>query len=68
MIDHPVLPIRVAIHSSHCEIPSGTRLELTTEHNLPRLLQPCGLVAMACMWPVWVDVTVQLLIDHKHAP
>ena len=42
-------------------------LELATEQNLARLLQPCGFAAVACMWPLWDDVMVQVLIDHKHA-
>ena len=39
-------------------------LELT---NFAQLLQLCGLAAVACMWLVWGDVTVQALIDHKQA-
>ena len=32
-----------------------------------RILQLCGFAAVACMWLIWGDVTVQALIDHKHA-
>ena len=42
-------------------------LELATEHNLAPLLQPCGLAAVACMWPLWDDAMVQFLTDHKRA-
>ena len=32
-----------------------------------QVLQPCSLAAVACMWPVWGDITVQVLTDRKHA-
>ena len=34
-------------------------LELATEQNLVQLLQLCGLAAVACMWPLWDDITIQ---------
>ena len=67
MTDHRVLPLSFAFHSTNCETTLGIMLELATEQNLARLLQPCGLAAVACMWPLWDDVMVQVLIDHKHA-
>ena len=41
-------------------------LEHATKHILARLLQLCGIAAMA-MWLVWDGVMVQVLIDHKYA-